>query len=120
MGTEPHARRGDSILHALGRNLRYAARRLWKHPGFTTIAILSLAVGIGANTAAFSLVNAVLLRDAPITDPESLVEVYESSPNFPFNVLSYPDFVDLRDATRDVFSGISVSRVIPLQIERTG
>ena len=120
MEAKPHPRRGDSSLHTLGRNLRYAVRRLRKQPGFTTVAILSLAIGIGANTAVFSLVNAVLLRDAPITDPESLVEVYESSPNFPFNVLSYPDFVDLRDATGDVFSGISVSKVIPLQIERTG
>ena len=117
---QPRSRRGDSILHVLGRNLRYAARRLGKSPGFTAVAILSLAVGIGANTAVFSLVNAVLLRDAPITDPESLVEVYERTPNFPYNVLSYPDFEDLRDATGHVFTGISLSKLVPVQIELGG
>ena len=117
---QPRAARGDSILHVPGRNLRYAARRLRQNPGFTAVAILSLAVGIGANTAIFSLVNVVLLRDAPITDPASLVEVYENTPDFPYNVLSYPDYEDLRDATGHVFTGISLSKLVPLQIELGG
>ena len=51
-------------MDKLGKNIQYAARRLWQRPGFTLVAILSLGLGIGANTAIVSLVNAVLLREA--------------------------------------------------------
>ena len=59
----------------LWQNLRYTFRALRKNPGFTTVAILSLALGIGANTAIFTLINALLLRDVPVRQPERLVEV---------------------------------------------
>jgi predicted permease len=62
-------------MHQVWRNLRYSLRALRKNPGFTTVAVLSLALGIGANTAIFTLINALLLRDVPVRQPERLVEV---------------------------------------------
>src|SRR5512133_2133742 len=97
----------DTIL----RDLRYAARRLRRTPGFTLVAVLSLALGIGANTAAFSLVNAILLRKPPLARPEELAEIHSSTPSFPFNVFSYPDYEDFLRATGDVFSGVAASQL---------
>ncbi len=97
---------------ALYRDLRFALRRMAKSPGFTSIAILSLALGIGANTAIFSLVNALLLSGVPMRAPQELVEVYTSEesrpdePGYPYSVSAYPDMVDLRDQT-DVFAGVA-------------
>lgn len=84
----------------------FAVRRLVRSPGFSLVAILSLALGIGANTAMFSLVNAVLLRGLPVSDGESLVEVYTSdSDGYPYATSSHADYLDLR-AGPDVFSGV--------------
>lgn len=91
-------------------DLRVALRRVRKRVGFTAVAVLSLALGIGANTAIFSLVDAVLLRRAPIPAPERVIEIYLRQPRFPLSPFSHPDYRDLRDATRAVFSEISVSR----------
>src|SRR5262249_33579276 len=63
------------FLDELGRDLRYGARVLRRNPGFATVAVLSLALGIGANTAIFQLLDAVRLRTLPVEDPTSLVEV---------------------------------------------
>src|SRR2546423_8854833 len=62
-------------MHLLWENIRYSLRALRKNPGFTTVAVLSLALGIGANTAIFTLINALSLRDVPVRQPERLVEV---------------------------------------------
>ena len=88
-------------------NIRYAVRRLVRSPGFTLVAIVSLGLGIGANTAMFSLVNAIVIRDLPFEDPESLVNVYGSELGSSTGSLSYPDYEDLAEGTTDVFSGIS-------------
>ncbi len=91
-------------------DLKYAVRRLTRAPGFTAVAVLTLALGIGANTAIFSLVNAVLIRDLPVRAPRELVEVYTSEAHgTPYSTSSYPDFTDLRGET-DVFSGVVGSR----------
>jgi len=112
--------RGDLPVYTIWRSLRYAARRLLKSPGFTATATLSLAIAIGANVALFSLVNAMLLRKPPLDKPEELVWVYWSSPFRNYGWFAYPDFEDLRDATRDVFTGLAASVITIGQADRDG
>lgn len=98
-------------MDSLRQDIRYAYRRLVRSPGFTLVAVLSLALGIGANTAIFSMVNAVLLRGLALQDPEELYEVYLRQPGFSHGALSYPDYVDVRDNMDDVFAGVATSRL---------
>ena len=81
-------------------NLRFAVRTLAKSPSFTLIAIVSLALGIGANTAMFSYVDAVLLRPLPVPDSGRIVEIDSTAPGTRLGRLSYADYVDLRDRTK--------------------
>ncbi|MFL6541531.1 MAG: ABC transporter permease [Chthoniobacterales bacterium] len=89
-------------------DIRYAIRQLIKHPSFTIIAILALALGIGANTAIFSVVNAVLLRPLPYRAPQQLVWIWGSNPKneIPKEVASYPDFNDWREQAQS-FAGMA-------------
>ena len=86
------------------QTLRYTLRVLAKSPAFTAVAILSLALGIGANTAIFTLINALLLRDLPVRDPERLVQLTATHPdrNVPF---SYPMLRELERHQR-VFTSL--------------
>src|SRR4051794_15484151 len=89
-----------SVSMRLPANVRFAVRTLAKSPSFALIAILSLALGIGANTAMFSYVDAVLLRPLPVPDSGKIVEIDSTSPDTRLGRLSYPDYVDLRDHTK--------------------
>src|SRR5215210_7029716 len=104
-------------MGSLLQDVRYGLRLLFKNPGFTAIAILSLALGIGANTAIFSFVNAVLLRPLPVTDPEHLMLVYTGRASSPYSVASYPDYIDYRKLNNSFsdlasYSGVSVSLTV--------
>ncbi|NIM52209.1 MAG: FtsX-like permease family protein [Gemmatimonadales bacterium] len=88
----------------LVRDLRYALRTLRKSPGFTAVALISLAVGIGANTAIFSVVNAILFRDTPVRAPETLVNIYRDRAEGQFDALNYPDYREVRQRTSGVLS----------------
>jgi putative ABC transport system permease protein len=96
-------------LDELLQDLRYGARMLRKNPGFTLVAILTLALGIGANTAIFSVVNGVLLNPLPYPHPEQLVTLHESKPNFEFGSISFPNFRDWRKDNH-TFSSMAISR----------
>ena len=92
-------------LDALGQDLRYGTRMLLKAPGFTAVAVLSLAVGIGANTAIFSLIDKVLIRELPVEEPDRLVVVTANRGQGVLTGSNYPDFVDYRDRN-EVFDGL--------------
>jgi putative ABC transport system permease protein len=86
----------ETVMETLIRDIRYGVRLLLKHPGFTVAAVLTLAVGIGANTAIFSIVHAVVLQPLPFHDPQQLVMVWESDRNGKRNNVGYPTFNDWR------------------------
>ncbi len=84
-------------MESLLQDIRFGLRQLAKSPGFTLAAVLTLALGIGANTAIFSVVNGVLLKPLPYKNPEQLVFVRESAPNFPRMSVSIPNYLDWRE-----------------------
>ena len=95
-------------LDTLVGDVRYGVRGLIRHPGFTAVAVLTLALGIGANTAIFSVVNAVLLRPLPYKNPDRLVWIWENnlSKNIPINPASPGNFNDWRGRSQ-LFESLS-------------
>src|SRR5712692_6528882 len=104
-------------------DLRYAARSLSNSPVFSTVVLLSLTLGIGANTAVFTLLDQVLLRRLPVPDPQQVVQLIEVGEHYGSNTglnsLSYPIYKDLRDQGR-VFSGMLCRYHLPLSVSFEG
>src|SRR5580765_3852283 len=96
-------------MNTVLRDLRYALRRARSRLGFTLIAILSLGLGIGVNTAAFSLINAIILRKTPIAAADRVAEVDMADKTDIAGPLSYPDTKDLREQSRGMFTQISLA-----------
>ncbi|HEY8413160.1 MAG TPA: ABC transporter permease, partial [Pyrinomonadaceae bacterium] len=101
------------------KDLRYAVRSLVKRPGFVAVAVITLALGIGANTAIFSLVNAVLLRSLPVDQPRQIVSVAIRGKGDAMSAFSFPNFRDFRDRN-DTLAGLLVYRFVPLSLSRSG
>ena len=91
------------------QDLRYGLRMLARNPGFAAVAVIALALGIGANTAIFSVVNGVLLQPLPYRDPGRLMRLSERSPDFGTMSVAYPNFVDWKDQNRS-FAGLAAFR----------
>jgi len=103
--------RGVQMLETLFQNIRYGLRMLRKSPGFTAVALLTLALGIGANTAIFSVVYGVLLRPLPYQDPSRLIVLHETNPRVGTISVSYANFLDWRAQSRSFSKMASVSSV---------
>jgi len=99
-------------METLLQDIRFGFRQLMKQPGFAALAIISMALGIGANTSIFSLVDTALLRPLAVKEPSQLVEVYGTFNNgADWSIQSYPNYKDYRDRNT-VFSGLFVYRVV--------
>ena len=103
-------------IENLARDVRYGLRSLRRHPAFSAMAVLSLAIGIGANAAIFGVVQTMLFRASPLAQPETLVNIYETEGGRGFNPMSHPNIEDLRKGTTQVFSGIAASTFFPVPI----
>ena len=109
-------------MATLLQDLRYGFRMLWKNPGFTVVAVLSLSIGIGANTTIFSVVNGILLRPLPgISNPARLVDVHatDAAANSSYHSFSYPDYVYYRDHSK-ALDGLLAYSMAPLSLNASG
>lgn len=111
--------RGLALLEEWTGDIRYALRALRRNPGFTAVALLTLALGIGANAAMFSIVNGILLRPLPYPNAHELVLLYQSSPKNGelLGRLSYEDLEDWRARTRSL---ASIAAFAPVSTILTG
>jgi len=102
----------EALVGTLWQDLRYALRTLARNPGFTAVAVLSLALGIGANALVFSVVNGLLLRPLPVEHPEELTFLENKN----FNSQSFPNYRDIRDRNK-TFAGLIGYRLAPMELE---
>src|ERR1700676_732070 len=93
-------RRGLPVLETLAQDIQYGARVLRKSPGFTAVAVLTLALGIGVNTAIFTAFDALVLRPRPVKDPDSLAAVFRTTSGERHGRFSYPDYIYYRDHSK--------------------
>lgn len=103
-------------MGTLSQDLRFACRMLAKSPGFTLVAVVTLALGIGVNTAIFSLVNAVVFRPLPFENPDRLVEVYRGEERIG-SIFSYLDYIEYRDRSR-IFEELACFSYAPISTGR--
>ena len=108
---------GYRWLETLVQDLRYGARQLSRNPGFTTVAVISLALGIGANAAIFGLIDSLLFRPRPVSNPGELVELWTVVPNHQRGLFSYAMATELAGESK-VFSSVSPwsGPVVPLEV----
>ena len=97
-------------METLFNDLRAAIKTHWKYKGITLIAVVSLAIGIGANTAIFSIVNSALLRPRAVSNPEQLVELYVGRRDEPYQSTSYPSYLEFRERN-EVFTGLAAYHI---------
>jgi predicted permease len=111
----------DSVLESFWRDVRYGVRMLRRSPGFTAVAIAMLALGIGANTAIFSLINTLMLRTLPVRDPSALVQLLSRYPGEPRNGgFSWKVYEHFRDQNHVFSDLIAFSRPSPFQLAHEG
>jgi putative ABC transport system permease protein len=122
-GTEPFAlgARRRNMLANVWQDMRYGLRLIRKNPGFSSVVVLTLAIGIGVNTAIFSVVNAVMLRSLPFKDPDRLVRLNESNPErgWPIFGVSHPNFLDWRERNQS-FSAMAATSGASATVGRAG
>jgi predicted permease len=106
-------------MNTLWQDLRLGLRMLLKNPGFSAIVVVTLALGISANVALFSVVNGVLLNPLPYPQPEQLVTLHQSKPNFETGAIPYPNFRDLQKENQ-TFSAMAISRGIGFSLIGAG
>jgi predicted permease len=104
------------MIDSLLRDVRLAARGLWRSPGFTTIAVLTLALGIGANATVFSILDALLIRPLPVAEPNRLFFVQPQRAGEQFPSHSYPDYLDFRNGTQTL-AGIAAYRIAAMGLQ---
>jgi predicted permease len=113
------SKEAEAALTTFWNDLRYALRTLGNNPGFAAVTILTLALGIGANTAIFSVINAVLLRPLPFGNPDQLCVITERLPSLPVIGPSYENFQDFRNRAKS-FSAMSATRITTLTLTGAG
>ncbi len=116
-GTPPARLPGDGPMHALRSDVRFAFRSLLKSPAFTAVAVLSLALGIGPNTAIFSLVDSLLFQDWGVDDPERIVDVYTLTSEGQYFFNRYGNYELIAEGGTDVFEAVTAHSIFPGRFE---